>query len=143
MFTVIIFFLVEGTKKTTVTDGSREQTTSVAPERAGNTGTTSTPSTLTKTGPPAAGTLSQKAGTTSQQTTPTATSNPTTSPSPTITTTSTTITIMMTTTSASQPKVFLVRQSNKRLQMEQVCLPLLSIQTLQRRLACFLRFTGH
>lgn len=143
MFTVIIFFLAEGTEKTAVTDGSCEQTTSAAPERAGSTGTTSTPSTLTKAGPPAAGTLSQKAGTTSQQTTPTATSNPTTSPSPTITTTSTTITIMMTTTSASQPKQFSVRQSNKRLQMEQVCLPLLSIQTLHRRLACFLRFTGH
>lgn len=141
MFTVIIFSLVEGTKKTTVTvDRGLDQTTSGAPQPAGNTGTTSQPSTPTKAGLPAAETLNSIAETTAQQTTPTPTSSPTTTPVPRPTTTpaprsttssasTTTTIIMMTMTSASQPKSFLVRQSSKRLQMEHVYFSLLYTKT--------------
>lgn len=148
MFTVIIFSLVEGTEKTTVTVGSLDQTTSGAPQTAGNTGTTSQPSTPTKAGLPAAETSSSIAETTAQQTTPTPTSSPTTTPAPRPTTTpaprsttssaSTTTIIMMTTTSDSQPKSFLVRQTSKRLQMEHVSFSLLYTKT-----CTLLRLTGH
>lgn len=137
MFTVTIYSLVEDTQKTTVTVVSLDQTTSGTPQPAGNTGTTSQPSTPTKAGLHAA--ENSIAETTAQQTTPTPTSSPTTTPVPRPTTTptprsttssaSTTTTIMMTMTSASQPKSFLVRQSSKRLQMEHVYFSLLYTKT--------------
>ncbi|KAM6961516.1 podocalyxin [Tautogolabrus adspersus] len=56
-----------GSEKTTMTISYQQLTESKAPGPAGNTGTTSSPSTLTKAGPLAGGTSGTRAGTTDPQ----------------------------------------------------------------------------